>query len=345
MVWTTQVQPGYLKPGTGACLSILALASHHGDVPLATDVFRVLTERETVLTTHHYELLIMTYLKANDLSAALSVILIMVDANLKVDTGTCIPLYRYMFTDTGGSWSRPMLAFNLLQDFEAMGRKVPTAAVNACMQASVALQRLEEAVEMYKALHTVSHDGPNTQTFNILFRGCHQSARRELAMFFAKEMIQLGLKPDRLTYDRLILVCLQSDDLHDALLYYEEMLAVGATSGSTRAMKPRKTTWELLIHKCVVQSDERAVAILKDYKEGVEEPRTLVEKAVIDRFEYGILPHAEELGAHARVEELQTDPGSIKANVEEAGGSMFLSETAVRGGPRTSNPDSGRGKE
>jgi pentatricopeptide repeat protein len=291
MVWTTQVQPGYLKPGTGTCLSVLTLASRYGNVQLATDVFRILTERETTFTTHHYELLITTYLKANDLSAALSVILIMVDANLKVDEGTCHPLYSHLSTESMGEESRPMHAFTLLQDFEAAGRKVPTAAINACMQASIALNRFEEAIEIYKAFHTVSHAGPNTNTFNILFRGCHRYVRKELAMFFANEMIQLGLKPDRITYDRLMLVCLQAGDLEDALLYYEEMTSADAASGSKATMKPRKKTWELLIHKSVVQGDERAVALLKAYKAGVEEPRKAVEKAVVDRFEYGIVPN------------------------------------------------------
>lgn len=282
MVWTTQVQPGFLKPATGTCLSVLVLASRYGDVHLATDVFRTLTDRETTFTTHHYELLIATYLKAKDLTAALSAILIMGDANLRVDTGTCQPLYWHMCAEEKDQSNRPMQVFTQLQEFEATGRKVPTAAVNACIQASVTLNRFEEAIEIYKALHTVSYAGPNTQTFNNLFRGCHQTARKELAMFFANEMIQLGLEPDQLTYDRLILVCVQSGDLEDALLYYQEM-----RNGS---MKPRLRTWELLIYKCVVQGDERAVALLKDYKDGVEEPHKRVEKAVMDRFADGIMP-------------------------------------------------------
>jgi pentatricopeptide repeat protein len=159
---------------------------------------------------------------------------------------------------------------------------------------------LAEAIEIYKALHTVSHAGPNTNTFNILFRGCHRSARKELAMFFANEMIQLGLEPDRITYDRLILVCLQAGDLEDALLYYEEMTSTPSKKGK---MKPRRLTWELLIHKCVVQGDERAVAIWKSYKAGVEEPRRAVEKAVVDRFEYGIITPTEIDGGRAQNEE------------------------------------------
>jgi pentatricopeptide repeat protein len=332
MVWMTQVQPGYLKPGTGACLSVLTLASRYGDVQLATDVFRILTERETTFTTHHYELLINTYLKANDLSAALSAILIMADANIKVDEGTCHPLYTHLSTENMGEDSRPMQAFTVLQDFEAAGRKVPTAAINACMQASIALNRLEEAIEIYKALHTVSHAGPNTNTFNILFRGCHRSVRKELAMFFANEMIQLGLKPDRITYDRLILVCLQAGDLEDALLYYEEMVAT-ETSSDKATMKPRRMTWELLIHKCVLQGDERAVAILKAYKTGVEEPRKKVEKAVVDRFEYGIAPVQFGGQSPAGMNIEAPSPTAESDHSQEPGPDTELSDAASGGDP------------
>ena len=257
---------------------------------LATDVFRILGERETTFTSHHYELLITTYLNASDLTSALSVLTIMLDAKLKVTTGTCQPLFWYLRREIPHEASRPMTAFQILQDFEAQGRKVPTAAVNACMQASIALDRFSEAIEIYKALHTVSASGPDTQTFNFLFRGCHQNVRKELAMFFANEMITLGLKPDRITYDRLIWVCLQAGDVDDALLYYEEMrgtkVKVGSGDGA-RAMRPRRLTWEALIMRCVKVGDGRGVAVHREYKDVQEEPSALIERAVRARFEEG----------------------------------------------------------
>jgi pentatricopeptide repeat protein len=272
----TQVQPGYLKPPTATCVAVLSIASRNGDVQLATDVFRLLTEREINFTTHHYELLIETHLKANDLAAAVSVILIMVDANLKVTAETCHPLYWYLRNEKPHSSSLPLAAFTLLQDAEAKGRKVPTAAINACIQASIALSRLEEAIEMYKALHSVSHTGPNTQTFNILFQGCSKASRKELAMFLAAEMIELKLQPDRLTYDRLIIVCMQADELDDALAYYEEMRDMG--------MRPRRGTYELLITQAAEKGDERCVALLREFKESGDVVTRAVERAVGERF-------------------------------------------------------------
>lgn len=252
---------------------------------LATDVFRLLTERVTTFTSLHYELLVTTYLNANDLSAALSIILIMFDTQKKLDSASCQTLYQYLADTKHSNDDRPIKAFTMLQDFEASKRKVPTAAVNACILASIDTDRFAEAIEMYKALHSVAHAGPNTDTFNILFKGCRNASRKELALFFANEMITLGLKPNSLTYDRLIWVCLERGDLDDALRYFEEMRA--------SAMNPRRRTWETLIVRCCAKGDVKAVALLKEYKERVEEPRKYVEKAVVDRFEFGIEPVVE----------------------------------------------------
>ncbi|KAJ4321612.1 hypothetical protein N0V94_002811 [Neodidymelliopsis sp. IMI 364377] len=277
-----QQLPGYLRPPTGTCLSILSLAARHGDVQLATDVFRLLTDRETVFNTHHYELLIATYLKANALSDALSIILIMTDANLKVDTGTCIPLYSYLRNTSPPLSSdqpidMPTHAFVLLQELAAQNRKVPIAAVNTCISAAVSLSLLPTAIEIYKALHSVCPSGPNTETFNLLFRGCSASARKDLAMYLASEMISLNLQPDRITYDRLILVCLQSEDVDDAMGYFEEMRATG--------MRPRRGTYEELVRQLTDKSDARCVALLKDYKESGEMVSKGAEKRVRDKFE------------------------------------------------------------
>lgn len=173
------------------------------------------------------------------------------------------------------SLSLPLHTFTLLQSFEAQGRKIPTAVVNCCIQASIAQGSLPEALDMYKALHTVAASGPNTETFNILFRGCSQDGRKDLAMFLANEMLALNLKPDRITYDRLIMVCERSGDLDDAVNYFEEMRNAG--------MRPRRGTYERLMNALVDRDDERCVMVLKDYKESGEQV-SQVERRVRKKF-------------------------------------------------------------
>ncbi|KAF1976632.1 hypothetical protein BU23DRAFT_455456 [Bimuria novae-zelandiae CBS 107.79] len=278
MIWHTQVVPGYIKPTTGTCLNVLSVASRVGDVKLATDVFRILAERNTVFINHHYEALIHCYLVANDLPAALSVILIMQDASLKITEDELHPLYGYLCKDK----DRPMNAFMQLQDLERSGRTVPTAAVNICIKASITLGNLPEGIELYKALKSVAKAGPTTATFNELFRGCNLNSRKELAMYLASEMIQLDIRPDRITYDRLILTCCMAGDLDDALAYFEEMMAEG--------LAPRRRTHERLIEDTVKARDGRCVALLKQYKEAeyrVDARAVYLERQVLQHFEEG----------------------------------------------------------
>ncbi|KAF2262145.1 hypothetical protein CC78DRAFT_520588 [Lojkania enalia] len=271
-VWDFQVVPSYLKPATGTCLNVLNIAARTGNIKLATDVFRLLVERNTTFDSLHYELLLEAHLRAKSLDAALSVILIMQESGVGVDEASLHSLYTYLNQES----SRPLEVFDMLQNLENTGRKVPTAAVNVCLQASVQFGRLEEAIEIYKALHTVSRAGPNTTTFNILFQGCHKAARKELAMFLASEMIELDLKPDALTYDRLVHVCCQANDVKDAFLYYEEMRGEGHV--------PRRSMFEILIAAGIEKGDARTPRLLDDMKKAGFMPRKELMQAVEDRF-------------------------------------------------------------
>lgn len=213
------------------------------------------------------------YITSSDLAAALTVAIIMHESGLKVSADSLGPIYFFLVQDP----DRPMEAFNLLRSFEAKGRQIPVAAVNVCLQASVHLLRLEEAIEIYKALHAVVKSGPNTGTFNILFQGCHRAARKELAMFLASEMALLGLKPDKITYDRLVLVCVQSDDMNDAMLYYEEMRGQG--------WGMRRGTFEAVIRKGIEVGDVRMVGVLREMREAGFVPRDELVRGVKARFE------------------------------------------------------------
>jgi pentatricopeptide repeat protein len=243
-----------LLPSSGLCLNVLSTAARHGDAHLATDVFRVLTNRNTVFDHQHYEMLLEAYINAGDIKTALSVLIIMQDAGVKPDEGTASPILRYLQQDP----ERPMEAFTVLQNLEQAGCKIPTAAVNCTIQAAIAVEDLGQAIEFYKVLHTISHAGPNTATFNILLRGCSKMGRKELAMFLAAEMIELKVPPDAITYDRLILVCLNGPDIEDAFQYYEEMRDQG--------FAPRRGTFTSLVKVCTQAGDSRAQEIIEDMR-------------------------------------------------------------------------------
>ncbi|KAF2817379.1 uncharacterized protein BDZ99DRAFT_505118 [Mytilinidion resinicola] len=235
LVWAERVEPNFFIPSSGICSNVLNTAARHGDAHLATDVFRVMSNRKTIFSQLDYEMLLEAYITAGDLKTALTVLVVMEEAGVKADLNTANPIVAYLRQDP----TRPMQAFNLLEEFAQSQRKVPTAAVNAIIQTCVAMPDLEQAIEVYKALHTISSKGPDIETFNTLFQGCRTARRKELAMFLAAEMIQLKIRPNLLTYDRLILVCTECGDIDDAFRYYYEMRDQG--------WQPRDGTFSLLI--------------------------------------------------------------------------------------------------
>lgn len=82
-------------------------------------------------------------------------------------------------------------------------------------------------------------------------------------MFLASEMLALNITPDALTYDRLLLVCLDQDDYEDAFRYFEEMTG--------RGWIPRQGTLVAMVKKCAERGDGRAFEMYRELQaEGMD---------------------------------------------------------------------------
>ena len=254
-VWRKRVEMDYLNPPSGLCINVLNTATRHGDFRLAADVFRILGRRTYTFQLHHHEALLESYLIASDLKAALTVLTAMTSAGVAVDESSTRLIYLYL----RNSSSRPAQALKILRSLRKSECTIPTPAINCIIEASVYLNDLPFAVETYKTLHKLCSSGPNTATFNALFRGCNRSSRKDLAMFLASEMLTLNVPPNSLTYDRLMLICLDAageNDYEDAFKYYNEMKTFG--------LWPRNGTMVALVRRCCERADDRAWELLQE---------------------------------------------------------------------------------
>lgn len=246
---------GYLNPSDGMCTNVLNTSARHQDPNLATDVVRVLAGRTSKLDIHHYEALIAAYIGSLDLKSALQILSIMKKTGIEPTDGTTRSIYSHIST----AERLPSDAFNMLQNLQKEGQTIPTAAVNVVIEASVSQGYLQVAVKQYKALHTICPSGPNTATFNILLQGCAKTfGNKDLAMFLASEMAALGIRPNVMTYDRLVLVCLMEDDYEDAFRYMGEM------KRTFEKGELRIGTLHALVRRCVAAGDERAWSLLNE---------------------------------------------------------------------------------
>lgn len=280
-VWRKRVETSYLNPPSGICTNVLNTAARHGDFRLATDVFRVLGNRAQTLHLHHYEALLESYLTSSDLKTTFTILSIMTSAGVHPSESSTRPIYIYL----QGSPSLPNTALSILRDLRDSGRPIPPEAVNVIIEVFVKKKDLASAIETYKILHTLVPAGPTIATFNALFRGCTQTARKDLAMFLASEMVVLNVAPDALTYDRLVLVCLNADRedaedaYEDAWRYFEEMKAVG--------WWPRVGTIKELAIRCCEKGDERVWRLVEEAKRSGVVEVSGVEKAVARHWKTG----------------------------------------------------------
>lgn len=258
-----RVEPKYLNPSAGMCINILNTAARHGDAYLATSILRILGKRSgNPIQLHHYEALLDTYIAANDLGTALTLLTIMTAAGHPPTELSTRPIYIYLKQ----SPDLPAKAILILKDLREQDRKIPVQAINVTMQASIYHRNLDSALNTYNRLHTIAPTAqPDTTTFNVLFRGCAQAARKDLAMFLASEMVALKIAPDALTYDRLILVCLSSEaNIDDAWRYLEDMKSFG--------WRPRDGTFRALIRRACEEGDERVWKLVDESRDrGVPE--------------------------------------------------------------------------
>jgi tetratricopeptide (TPR) repeat protein len=270
-VWAKRVELSYLVPNFGICINVLNTAARHGDVHLATDVFRVLTERSAVFNEQDYELLLEAYLNAGDLKIALSVLPVMHTARKKIDRNSTRILFKYLRE----SPERPKEAFFLLLDLQKSGQVIPTNALNCVIEASIDVGELSQAIEQYRALHQICRGGPNTDTFDVLIKGCIQFRRKDLAMFLASEMVALKIQPTDHTYSRLIRVCLlDREDHEDAVRYFEEMTA--------RNMVPKVNAFGELVDRMVAAEDMRVVSVVESMADmGLFVPRDVWERFLV----------------------------------------------------------------
>ncbi|KAH7384771.1 pentatricopeptide repeat protein-like protein [Cadophora sp. MPI-SDFR-AT-0126] len=259
-IWKRRVDTESLVLSDGMCIAILNCAARFSDPELATSTIRILSGRRSALTTFHYEPLLAAYAGAGDLKTALRVLIIMAKASIQPDTNTTRPLYITL------SKSRELAqqAWKDLEELAEDGHTIPVAAVNVIIEAHIEVGQFEQAVELYKKLHEICDNGPNTETFNVLLQGAARQERKDLSIFLASEMRALGIKPDVLTYDRLILSCLYAkDDYEDAFKYLEEMVEVGADKPDG-GWWMRGGTATVFIKRCVEEKDTRAWTLLDE---------------------------------------------------------------------------------
>ncbi|KAG6329555.1 hypothetical protein ID866_9533 [Astraeus odoratus] len=148
----------------------------------------------------------------------------------------------------------PRLAIDIAQNFETYSiRRIDGETWLSCLISSAEL--LYRAMGAYKAFRDYASK-PDIETFNHLLQGCINANHRELGNKLLLDMKQAGVRPNALTYERVILLCLTQATYEDAFFYLEEMKA--------QKFVPPLRVYEAIIRTCVTAGDSRYALALTE---------------------------------------------------------------------------------
>lgn len=255
-----QVRSGHLIPSDGMLSSVLNTAARHGDPQLAVSAVSILSTRSAV-EPYHYEALMEAYVRSKDLKSAFRVLFIMEKAGLYPDASNTRPLFAYLSSDP----ELPSQAWTVLVQRHADGQAVNITAINVILESCVSQLNIDLTLALYKKINTIC-SGPNTATFNHILQGLSKTVMpsKVEAIFLASEMNFLGIKPDELTYDRFILICIREPDYEDAFKYLDEMIKEGEGKNEGKGWWMRQGTAQRLVMTTLTEGDARGWEILAD---------------------------------------------------------------------------------
>lgn len=258
-IWKQQVLRGYLIPSYGVCSNVLAICARTGDTELAVSVFDVLEQRKTTYTLNDYESLLETYVTAGDIETALRVLCTMEQTNVGVqDASTRGLLSALILSETA-----PQDIWQMLKRLHTEEKRtVPVAAANLVIELCGHRGGVEEALKIYREVHTTCSSTATATTFNYLFGLCRKDGRADMASFFLEEMRVLKILPTQETYKSVILFCVDMKLFEEARQYLVEMTESG--------FRLEGTAKEYIREKCA-ESDDKHAAYLQ-YDAAVRKP-------------------------------------------------------------------------
>lgn len=231
-VWKNAVDLGYQGLSVADCRDVLRFAAEYGNSTLAEAVFRHLSTLQTHLTGYDYGKLVQVYAGNADIKAAFGIVCHMHKHSISIEAEYTQLILQSLETQL----SDPTVLWNDICGLKKEGFEIPITLANIVIQHTgnllirdslSASRAIEIAVSIYKDLFDVCASGAITDTFNNLFSLCHQTHRRDICTFFAKEMAALDVTPDQRTLETLVLICLESGNRSSAEKYLADLKAQG----------------------------------------------------------------------------------------------------------------------
>jgi pentatricopeptide repeat protein len=130
--------------------------------------------------------------------------------------------------------TNPRDVWAVLKRINSSGKSIPVGCANVVIELCEHVSpddgsAVEHAITFYKELYALCPSGADAATYNSLIQICRKAKDTQACMFAIKEMASLGVSPDATTFERLILMSLDSENFQSGLMYFRDMTERGFT--------------------------------------------------------------------------------------------------------------------
>ncbi|KAI0176140.1 hypothetical protein GGR52DRAFT_346970 [Hypoxylon sp. FL1284] len=254
-IWDHSVSDGHVNPPDGVVTNVLNTASRHADAELAVSAIQILSSRGRKLESHHFEALIDIHTQQNDLPKAFTILCIMEKADLRPDLSSTRSIFQSLRQSDLKTRASLKLLHKLRVDY-----KVPSAAFNVVLEATIIHRAYVAAQDLYRSVRRICVDGPDIETFHLLLARCKF---RKSMHFLLAEMEAFSIEPTWVTYDHLIRISAMQDDYRQAFDFLDKMRA-SKVADLTDNPWPSRSTALALIKRCIEARDMRAQELIAE---------------------------------------------------------------------------------
>ncbi|RAL17713.1 pentatricopeptide repeat protein [Aspergillus homomorphus CBS 101889] len=236
-IWKHKVELRYLRPSHAICNKVLGVAAHIGDVDLASSVIQYMAESEFNVTLQNYECMVAAHVVSGDLYAGLEVLCRMHKAGISLRHDSTRLVLKHMIEKN----VNPRDVWAMLKKLKATKLPVPLLCAlvvfEKCEHEALSDPlAVEDGVALYNELYTLCPNKADVSLFNVLINMCRRGENSDAGMFVVHEMAKLGVVPDGVTFEHLVMMCLDTGNYESAYMYFQDLLYRGfSPSDETRA--------------------------------------------------------------------------------------------------------------
>jgi pentatricopeptide repeat protein len=273
-----------MKPDHGTLTYLMHLAAKLGSPRLGTQVLEQMGNSDLQYHEHHLASLLQAFAMSGDLKGAFGMLQIIDSEGISTRKETALPIIHQLGTNVGSIEK----AIQLLKELHSEGKGVHVAGFNGVLYAASRVKRIDMVKNTF-ALAPLFGIKPNVETYNCLLDASIYASDWQYGNEVWTLMQSTKVKPNSLSYSKMVVLCCTQDDYEDCFRYLEEMKYF--------KFAPPRGCYQQLIKKLAMAGDDRVHTAIEDMRAAGYIVPEQIERLVSSRSAANVEEVSRRLGA------------------------------------------------